>query len=67
MYFLKLQDITDVDDYDPGSCDKSNVLKMYSVNDRNDKKKLWVCSKEDGKYLWKPVDGLYMISLIVLS
>ncbi|CAB4034088.1 Hypothetical predicted protein, partial [Paramuricea clavata] len=50
-------DITDVDDYDPGSCDKSNALQVYSVNDRKNDKKLWICSKENGNYLWKPFKG----------
>ena len=50
-------DITDVDDHDPGSCDESNALQVYSVNDRNGEKKLWFCSDENGKYLWKPIDG----------
>ncbi|XP_028396090.1 uncharacterized protein LOC114520085 [Dendronephthya gigantea] len=51
-------DITDIDDYDPGTCDSSNALQIYSVNDRNDRKKLWVCSPEKGVYVWKPVDGV---------
>ena len=39
---------------------------MYSINDRNDKKKLWICNNENKKYSWTPVDGLYTISLIAL-
>ena len=56
------KDITNVDDHDPGSCDKSNALAVYSINDRNNEKKLWFCSDENGKYVWKPVDGLYFNS-----
>ena len=37
---------------------------MYSVNDRNGEKKLWICSDENGKYLWKPVDGRFLVKLI---
>ncbi|XP_046843367.1 uncharacterized protein LOC124437433 [Xenia sp. Carnegie-2017] len=49
--------IVKIDDYDPGSCNKTNAFKMYSVKDRNGEMKLWICSKDNGKYLWKPVNG----------
>ncbi|XP_046843366.1 uncharacterized protein LOC124437432 isoform X2 [Xenia sp. Carnegie-2017] len=49
--------VVNVDDYDPGSCNQTKAFQVYSVKDRNDETKLWICSKENGKYLWKPLDG----------
>ncbi|XP_046848421.1 uncharacterized protein LOC124441980 isoform X2 [Xenia sp. Carnegie-2017] len=54
--FLSVK-IVNIDDYDPGSCNKTNAFQVYSVKDRNDKTRLWICSKENGKYLWKSVNG----------
>lgn len=54
---VSLQKIVNIDDYDPGSCNKTNAFQVYSVKDRNDKTRLWICSKEKGKYLWKSVNG----------
>ncbi len=47
--------------YDPGNCSKTNHGELKLVQDRQDNDKLFICLRDNNRYIWQRADGMLTI------
>ena len=53
--------VTVRDNYDPGSCSKSNHGDLILVKDRENKDTMLICTEGNGVYKWQTTDSMFIL------